>query len=336
MVFPKSLHCNCLTIQFQVSTFNTLPITLRVTFHAQTLWLFTFSDLKTIVIPNTIFGILNALAASFYGIPSTGTDPIRRLPLVFLWVWVNMLPFAINNQRTPLSIAEDSVNKPWRPIPQGRISPSQAKVLMLSLYAATPFVSTLVAGGLRQNVALILLGTWYNNFGGADGHPIMRNAINALGYLSFASGAMEVSLASPLPISFFGSDSGSSLLQWLGMIAGIIFTTVHTQDMYDQDGDALRGRRTLPLVVGDASARWVTALSMAIWGPCCPIFWGAGPDSMAFMVSFGFAFTVIIRTLIYRDVSSDKLTFLLWNIWVSIVFSLPICCSSCKVYSDYA
>ncbi|KAI0885723.1 UbiA prenyltransferase family-domain-containing protein [Annulohypoxylon maeteangense] len=303
----------------------------RVTFHAQTLWLFTFSDLKTIVIPSTIFGIINALASSFFGIPSTGTDPIRRLPLIFLWVWAHLLPFAINNQRAPLSIIEDLVNKPWRPIPQGRISPSQARVLMLCLYATTPLISTLLAGGLRQSVALIFLGTWYNNFGGADRHPIMRNAINALGYLCFASGAMEVSLASPLPINFSGSGSGSGLLQWLGIIAGIIITTVHTQDMYDQEGDALRGRRTLPIVVGDACARYITALSVALWGICCPTFWGAAPGSMAFIVSFGFAIIVVIRTLMCRDVPNDKLTFLVWNIWVSTVFILPICSPSRRV-----
>ncbi|OTB03481.1 hypothetical protein M426DRAFT_263029 [Hypoxylon sp. CI-4A] len=304
---------------------------MTVAFHAKTLWLFTFSDLKTIVIPSTIFGTINALAASLYGIPSAGTDPIWRLPLVLLWVWANLLPFAINNQRTPLSVTEDSANKPWRPIPQGRISPGQAKVLMLCLYAATPFISMLLAGGLRQSVALVFLGTWYNNFGGADEHPIIRNAINALGYLCFASGAMEVSLASSIPIDFSGSGSGSILLQWLGIIAGIIITTVHTQDMYDQEGDALRGRRTLPIVVGDAWARWITALSMAIWGICCPAFWGAAPGSMAFIMSFGLAITVAIRTLMYRDVPNDKLTFLVWNIWVSTVFFLPICSPSHRV-----
>lgn len=78
-------------------------------------------------------------------------------------------------------------------MPQGQISPGKANLLMLCLFAATRLISTLVAGGLRQNMALIFLGTWYNNFGGADGHPIMRDAMNALGYMCFASGAMEVS-----------------------------------------------------------------------------------------------------------------------------------------------
>jgi hypothetical protein len=40
------------------------------------------------------------------------------------------------------------------------------------------------------------------------------------------------------------------------------FSTLHMQDMYDQAGDSLRDRRTLPLVVGDSSARWMTIVPM--------------------------------------------------------------------------
>lgn len=38
------------------------------------------------------------------------------------------------------------------------------------------------------------------------------------------------------------------------MPAGVILTTVHTQDMYDKEGDAARGRQTLPLVMGGRSS----------------------------------------------------------------------------------
>ncbi|KUI72061.1 hypothetical protein VM1G_11830 [Cytospora mali] len=217
-------------------------------YHIKTLWLFTFSDLKTIVIPSTIFGITNALAAPVYRIRPTleSSDMIWRVPVVFLWVWFNLIPFAINNQRTPLAIAEDSANKPWRPLPRGRLTPAHAKILMVCFYIAVPIVSVAVNGGLRQGICLVFLGTWYNNFGGADHHPVLRNTINALGYSCFTSGAMEVALAAPLPLSTTGPFS-----RWFAILAGIILTTVHTQDMYDQEGDAIRNRRTMPLVVGD-------------------------------------------------------------------------------------
>lgn len=69
--------------------------------HLYTIFLFTASDFKTIVIPKTIFGTFNALSGS---ILSTGSQSpayviLARAPLVFFWTWINLLPFNINNQR---------------------------------------------------------------------------------------------------------------------------------------------------------------------------------------------------------------------------------------------
>lgn len=292
-------------------------------YHSQTLWLFTFSDLKTIVLPSTIFGVTNALAAPVYGIPVPATQLSLvpwRFPVVFFWVWANYIPFAINNQSTAPAIAEDSINKPWRPLPRGRISANQARRLMLCLYIATPCVSIAVKGGLRQNIGLLFLGTWYNNFGGADCHPVIRNGINALGYICFTSGAMEAALAAPLP--FLDTGNVSRLSQWLCMLASVVLTTVHAQDMYDQEGDAVRGRRTLPLVIGDGPARWTIAVWILIWGALCPTFWDVPFVYMG--LSLGLAALVGTRTLLYRTIPSDRTTFLFWNIWISILYIMPL------------
>lgn len=160
-------------------------------------------------------------------------------------------------------------------------------------------------------------GDLYNNFGGADVNPLIRNAINALGYICFISGAMEVALDVPLPLS-----TTSVLAKWFGIISGIIMTTVHTQDMYDQEGDTLRGRSTLPLVLGDGPARWITAVWMVVWGVLCPNFWHTTLLTRA--IGIGLALLVGLRTLAYRSVPSDKVTFLIWNIWVSFVYALPL------------
>lgn len=265
----------------------------------------------------------NALAAHLYGINA----PTGQLDLVFwrllpvsVWVWANYIPFAINNQSSAPAIAEDLINKPWRPLPQRRITPAQAKRLMLCLYIATPCVSIAVTGGLRQNIALIFLGIWYNNFGGADSHPLVRNAINALGYVCFTSGAMEVALSAPLP--FLDAGSISRLSQWLCILAGVIFTTVHTQDMYDQAGDAIRSRRTLPLVIGDGPARWTIAFWMLVWGILCPTFWGV--SFPYFGMIFSLAMLVAMRTLCYGTISKDKTTFVFWNMWISSLYILPL------------
>lgn len=295
----------------------------RVMFHARTLWLFTFSDLKTIVIPSTLFGITNSLLASQYRLAAANPHPgylfpVGRWLLALLWVWINLLPFAINNQRGPLAIAEDRVNKPWRPMPSGRLSSQGAKTTMLVLYLVAQLCSAYITGGLRQSLGLVLLGVWYNNFGGGDCHPLIRNAINAMGYVCFTSGALEVALGTMLPFA-----SSSSLLQWLCIIAGIIMTTVHTQDMYDQEGDGLRGRRTVPLVIGDVPARWTIALWMLVWGAVCPHAWDA--PVVVRLLGLTLAGLVGFRSLVWRKVSSDKTTFIIWNVWMCYVYLLPVC-----------
>ncbi|KAI0841416.1 UbiA prenyltransferase family [Hypoxylon sp. FL0890] len=291
-------------------------------FFGHTLWLFTLSDLKTIVIPSTIFGITNSLAASQYHIPPIQSVQNRylfcRSLTVLFWVWINLVPFTIGNQMTASSIAEDTINKPWRPLPSRRLSSSHARIMMSFFYVVAQIFNIYTRCGIRQGVSLFLLGVWYNNLGGADRHPLVRNAINALGYVCFTSGAMEAALGIQLPFS-----TSPRLVRWLVVVAGIIMTTVHVHDMYDQEGDTLRGRRTLPLVIGDMSARWVGAFWMLVWGICCPIFWDTG--FVAQVSSLVLALSVALRTLLYRNVSSDRTTCLVWNIWMSFIYFLPLC-----------
>ncbi|KAL8671616.1 MAG: hypothetical protein Q9168_003889 [Polycauliona sp. 1 TL-2023] len=241
-------------------------------FHSYSIWLFTVSDLKTIVAPSLVFGIGNALAVASYDLKTPFDRPDRdiigRTPLVALWIWINLLPFNINNQTAAGAVAEDKINKPWRTVPAGRMTIPQARRLMLWSYCLAVLISVF-AGGVRQSVGLIILGTWYNNFGGGDKSCLIRNIINGCGYVCFTSGAMEVALGLPLPLE-------TSLLRWFGIIAAIIFSTVHLQDMYDQAGDRVKGRNTVPLVIGDGHARWIIAVAMPFWGSVCPLYFNAG------------------------------------------------------------
>ena len=287
-------------------------------YHVHSLWLFTSSDFKTIVGPSFVFGASNALAGAEYGLESSeeafSRGFIQRLPLVLLYVWTNLLPFTINNQKSPKAIKEDEINKPWRTLPSGRMSPQQAERLMLVMYVLALGLSY-VTGGLKQSVALVFLGTWYNNFAGGDSSCLVRNFINAVGYVCFTSGAMEVALGSPLPVE-------PRLVQWFSMIAAIIFTTVHLQDMYDQIGDRMRGRKTVPLVIGDGPARWTTAVPMMFWGYICPRFWNSATTVVALSVLL--AGSVAARSLVLTTIENDRLTFKVWNAWMTLVFLMPL------------
>ncbi|PYH65783.1 UbiA family prenyltransferase [Aspergillus vadensis CBS 113365] len=301
------------------------------TYQCHTIFLFIYSDFKTIVLPSTVFGVVNSLATTSYGL---GDETSITLPLLFrrsfsalLWVSLVFIPFSINNQRTPSAIAEDAVNKPWRPMPQRRISPAQALVLMgFFIFLAQVHIQLRGGIGRRQSLILLALDLWYNTLSGADKNPIVRNAINALGYTCFLSGALEVSLERPLSLfqqsPHIHAEESHRLDQWLFIIACIVFSTVHLQDLYDQKGDFIRGRRTLPLVIGDTLARWIVAVPMLFWGVACPLFWHL--TSEIFALSMSLACIVACRVLAMRTEEEDRTTFLFWNCWISIIYMMPL------------
>lgn len=290
----------------------------KVAFHSYTIWLFTASDLKTIIFPSTIFAIFNAFAAESYGITSSDVSLqpraiLSRTPLVLFWVWINLLPFVIDNQRHYTAIAEDAVNKPWRVMPSGRLSQSQAKRLMLSLYPLA-VLSSFALGGIRQSLMMLLLGYWYNNCGGSDSNSVTRNFINALGFLSFIWGAMDVVVASNLP-------STPALVGWMAIIGAIVFSTVTTQDFPDQVGDKLRQRRTLPLEIGDVSARVITSTTMLMCTFVCAWYWGF---SVASIPVIAVGLTMSWRQLALRSEAQDKITLNCWTFWMVLIYVLPL------------
>ncbi|KAK4640661.1 hypothetical protein QC761_0094250 [Podospora bellae-mahoneyi] len=282
-------------------------------FHVQSIWLFTRSDLKTIVIPQSAFGIINAIASS-----NDWPEVLSRVPMVFFWVWINLLPFAIDNQRQAEAILEDRHNKPWRTMPSQRMTEAQARILMLLLYPVSLFTS-LRLGGTRQCLALMVLGYGYNDLNLADRSWISRNVINALGFCSFASGALEVAMDSPLS---FSGENNQTVVKWLAMIGGIVFSTVQTQDMADQVGDSSRGRKSMPLALGDGPARWMIAIPMVGWSIVCPWFWGAG--AVVHVVAAFLGLLIACRTLTWRSIEADKRTFQLWNLWMAGLYTLPL------------
>jgi 4-hydroxybenzoate polyprenyltransferase len=282
-----------------------------------TIWLFTYSDLKTIIMPSAAFGLMNGIALSLDSNTDIDLSPqqvLKKAPTVIYWVWINLLPFAIDNQRQHEAVQEDLLNKPWRPLPSRRISAGSAKSLMTILYLVAVATSFFL-GNMTQCLTLIVLGFCYNDLGGSDSGIIVRNFINASGFICFSSGALQVVVG-------LEESALDRLSWWLIVIAAIVFSTVQTQDMYDQRGDAIRRRRTLPLVIGDGPARWTIAGPMVLWCWLTPWFWGSSIIGYLAPVTLGM--TVATRTLRVRNEKGDLVIFRLWNLWLVSVYLLPL------------
>lgn len=281
---------------------------------ASILWLFTESNFLTFVLPNTAFGILGALSGRCL---TTQANPsveevLQRLPLIVLFNWSNVFVFDLANQRLPESVKEDLANKPWRPLPTGRVSSEQTRRLML---ITIPVVLVLnFTFGVWRETALILILTWlYNDLKGGD--ELVRDLIIALAFALYNLGSLKIAIGRHLDITQQGYT-------WIAIISGVILTTMQVQDLKDQAGDRGRGRCTVPIVLGNTISRWSIAIFVLIWSCCCASFWGLQPWAYALPTMPG-SF-VAFRAVWGRNPDEDSRTWRLWCMWMVILYVLPV------------
>lgn len=271
------------------------------------MYLFTASDLKTIVIPSTVFGMISTLSGQIFpsNVPFEWLSCTWKAARILFWVWINLLPFNISNQRSDAAIQEDSVNKPWRPLPSKRIDSQRAFLYQILGYLLT-ISSSWIIGGAAPSLSLYMLGYSYNELHGADVSWLRRNLINMAGYMSFLWGASEV-------------FAGTTLLRcelrgqvWFLIIGAIVFTSVQAQDIADQEGDARRFRKTLPLTIGDRPARYTILISLLTWSVAAPAYWSL--PLYAYVLTICIGTGVGVRFVLKTSIEADKHSFQLWNI----------------------
>ncbi|KAK2068155.1 hypothetical protein P8C59_002813 [Phyllachora maydis] len=230
-----------------------------------TLHLFTASDTVSVLIPQILFAVFASLSPTFSG-STQGGPSLGRVALATLWIKLQLLVLCISNQRQAGAFAEDALNKPWRPLPAGRLTPAAARRLLAAAVPVT-FVLAVALGNAGETLALFTLNWLYNDLGMADGHWAVRNALNALGITAMGAGAARV-----VAEEMHGTAGQGPFARWLAVCAAVLLTTIHAQDLYDQDGDRARGRSTLPLDLGDAVARWTLAVTVLAWTLAVPVF----------------------------------------------------------------
>jgi 4-hydroxybenzoate polyprenyltransferase len=278
----------------------------------------TYSDLKAVVIPQAVAGFSNAYSGWILS-PSAGEGgspsalPLHRILYMVLWIWLNLFTLDLANQRLEDSIREDAINKPWRPIPSGRLSANEARLLVM-LFIPLSVMGSVFLGGTQETLVMIALNWLYNDLGGANGHFHIRDLLNALGFMCFSASATRSMMGPGSKISVAGYG-------WIVLTGCCIFATICLQDLYDQEGDRSRGRFTAPLVLGDWRARTRAALGMLLATIMPSVYLRAGPAVLA--VSGVLGISIIVRALTLRSIEADKATFRVWCCWIVIVYSLP-------------
>lgn len=281
---------------------------------AYTAWLFNLTDLKTIVGPTALFALLGALAGPV--LTTTDAAPsfstlLYRTPITILWLWVNVLLFTLDNQRQAGGIEEDRLNKPWRPIPAKRITPEQTFYTLLAMIPVAIVFSALT-GPLRECLVLLFLNCWYNNWGGGDTNWFVRSFLNGLGFINYGAGALRLATQAQI------SEAG---VQWLLVYGLVVLSTIQVQDLRDLEGDRARGRRTLPVIIGDVACRWAVAVPVMFWSFFCPYFWRL--SLAAYIPSVVLGAHLSWRVLCKRTVQDDRTSLDIWSIWLASFYFLP-------------
>ncbi|KAJ6588255.1 hypothetical protein B0H19DRAFT_1013062 [Mycena capillaripes] len=264
-----------------------------------TLVLFTYTDFKTIVIPVTIFASVAA------PVQSAG-----RLLYAIIWTWTHLLQVATSNQYR--SIAEDAINRPWRPLPSGRMSQNSTATMRwllvpICVLSSIPFGKEVVLSSLSLTILLIA----HDEFG-LSRHWASKNIINACGYLSFEIGATQI-MNMNLQLDHIAVQS----LVSNGLV---VVTTIHSQDFSDVDGDMAFGRVTFPIYAPEL-CRIFTPFALIVWSVLLGRLWNLGPASHYILCGLGGV--VGWRFFRFRSPSCDSNTFVAYNVWLLATHLLP-------------
>ena len=286
----------------------------------QNLWLFTKDDFDTFVLPNTIFGISAALSNRPLAQQLHVYTVLQRIPLVLFFNWSNLLIFDLANQRLPDSIKEDMINKPWRPLPAGRLSQRQTRHLILVAMPMVLLFNAVLC--VWKETALLFNLTWiYNDLRGGDDNWLVRNLVIAMAFFLYNLGSLKVASGASGPTE---DVLGWAAYAWTAIVSAVILTTMQVQDLKDQEGDRTRGRQTAPLVLGEQVARWTMVLPILFWSLACALLWGvwALPIATGLYVAY--------QILRGRGKEEDRRSWKLWSLWTAVLYLLPLVSSVSK------
>ncbi|OJA12734.1 hypothetical protein AZE42_05790 [Rhizopogon vesiculosus] len=271
----------------------------RISGHIMTLFLFTKSDVLTVILPMTLFALAAAPHLQLANIPHT-----------IIWIWMHILKHDISNQiQDP---EEDRRNKPNRPLPAGRITIHNAAcVRWLLVPVCLAFSAKYGRLAFASSACLEALSIWYNNFGG-DKAGLSKNLLTAAGYGCMEVGAIIVAGSSPC-IDSIGARA-------ITFSCAVFATTLHAQDFKDEEGDRSTGRRTL-VTLFPTFARMSMMIGIPLWSFCLSRLWKVDYICSAAFVAYGII--VGARFVVYKTASADKQSCKLYSLWFTIAHLLP-------------
>ncbi|ESK90506.1 integral membrane protein [Moniliophthora roreri MCA 2997] len=264
-----------------------------------TLFLFTKSDIPLVIVPSLII----AYAAA------GPTDPVALFH-AFLWLELHLLVFEIKNQA--LGIEEDRLCKPYRPFVSNRASLKYAQHIYI-IALATAFCYSFYHR-LQLVTLMYFFGITAHNELELAKIAVLKNILSGWGYACFAWGSMYI-IGHHQPLS-------STSIHAVATTFLIFSLTGHAQDFRDRSGDALMGRKTIPLIYSQRVARASVVLAMAAltygllrrWSP---------PPLVVGAITFLFLMTSVLFSVQHSE-EKDRKNFMWYEMWFICAHLLPI------------
>ncbi|KAH8103581.1 UbiA prenyltransferase family [Cristinia sonorae] len=272
----------------------------QIGYYLHTLHRFCRSNYKTTLFP-----------VSFFALACAPQLKLSHICHVVAWLWLHILHFDLSNQT--IGVEEDRVNKPDRPIPDGRISLESAITLrwivfpICLLYSLSYSVQVFYA-----SFVLAILTVIYNEWKCARKWYV-KNSLNGAGYACFQLGATLIASANR---SKMDSTAWTSIL----ISACILTSTIHAQDVKDVLGDTAIGRLTLPAAHPKIARRSIL-VGLVLWTGGLIQFWKL--DAATSVVLMALALLTGYRFVALSSIRDDSLSYILYNLWVSCVYALP-------------
>ena len=271
------------------------------------------------------------LTASETSVPALRTLSWLNFALVLAktlsFNWVNLVIFDLANQRQ--AGAEDKLNKPWRPIPSGRMTDTSMRHWLIAAIPLALAYNYLYLGTGTEGCLLAILTWMYNDLGGGDDNWLLRNLIISSAFSVYNLGSMKVAASSAAMLTQStraGSSDAVGISNlgyvWAFLISGVILTTMHVQDLKDIVGDRARGRRSAPIVLGRKVAAYTIAVPVLVWSVVCVWFWAASNWSSVGTALLGI--TIALRCVSLESKKADRRTWQMWCGWTAVLYLLPL------------
>jgi len=163
---------------------------------------------------------------------------------LFLILWTALYIYFFDLLNQIIGLAEDRINKPDRPLPQGKVTIAGAKLrcaavltafLSMSLYCPSVLLETLCWGLTTAFLCLTPAGQhWFGK--------------NTIGMTAGSWALLSTSWKAITPATTQSRHIVCTIALWVGLV-------MHIQDLRDVKGDAVIGRKTLPLAFGERAGR---------------------------------------------------------------------------------